>query len=208
MVKDPRKKLETITKLYTHPQVWGQCQIFLSKYLKQAQREDTESTAEAANVLSHLSGDDKHTCAAIASRFATENNGLSIVAANIEDFPQNVTRFLILRNSRQTACVKSSEWMKNRRLKALFTFTIKQEIPDGLSDALPIFGRYEFNIVNIDSRPDAVLPWHHVFLVECERRQESNHKNSGLEIENFMQELRQVTTTCKNWGSWLCGLNE
>ena len=42
----------SITKLYTHPQAWGQCETFLTKYFKGVERQDVASTSKAAEIVS------------------------------------------------------------------------------------------------------------------------------------------------------------
>ncbi|KAJ6171654.1 hypothetical protein N7470_000721 [Penicillium chermesinum] len=85
----------SIRKLYTHPQVWGQCDKFLSQYFKDIERQDVSSTSKAAEIVAE---EPNEKTAAIASRFAAEYHGVNVLKENIEDRADNTTRFLILRN--------------------------------------------------------------------------------------------------------------
>lgn len=115
-------RMNDVKVLYTHPQVWGQCEHFLQRHLHGVTRQDTSSSATAAEIVaksgeirsglhdqngehSGLEDEDKHdggSCAAVASKFALSRcRDLEVVAENIEDVADNTTRFFILRNSRQ-----------------------------------------------------------------------------------------------------------
>ncbi|EGE84970.2 chorismate mutase/prephenate dehydratase [Blastomyces dermatitidis ATCC 18188] len=119
---DPETIYPRISKLYTHPQAWGQCEVFLSKHFRGIERKDTPSTSRAASIVAkygsttapiptptpgtggngggdNATGNDSEGIpAAIASSFAATHHNLSILAANIEDRADNTTRFLVLRN--------------------------------------------------------------------------------------------------------------
>ncbi|OJD23535.1 hypothetical protein ACJ73_05113 [Blastomyces percursus] len=112
---DPENIYPRISRLYTHPQAWGQCEAFLSKHFRGIERQDAPSTSKAAGIVAKYGGttsptlgscgDDNATGndsegipAAIASSFAAAHHNLSILAANIEDRADNTTRFLVLRN--------------------------------------------------------------------------------------------------------------
>lgn len=82
-----------IEHIYSHPQVFGQCEIFLSKYLKNAQRHEVSSTSKAAEIVANES---EHSVA-IGSQAAAKVHHLDILASGIEDREDNSTRFLILR---------------------------------------------------------------------------------------------------------------
>jgi prephenate dehydratase len=86
--------LSHLTKLYSHPQAWGQCTRFLSSspQLKATERQDVSSTSRAAQLVA-----EDETSAAISSKLAAEEYGLDILREGIEDRKNNTTRFLVLR---------------------------------------------------------------------------------------------------------------
>lgn len=102
--------ISQISTLYTHPQVWGQCNKFLSRHHPppHVERIDVGSTSAAAALVAregsqHASGRDggdrSAIPAAICSKLAGEKHGLRCLAENIEDeVGLNTTRFLVLRN--------------------------------------------------------------------------------------------------------------
>jgi prephenate dehydratase len=87
-----------IQHLYSHPQAWGQCTIFLSTHLSHATRHDTSSTSRAADIAAE---DTSGASAAVANVLAATTSGLDVLAKNIVDDPVgNTTRFLVLRRRR------------------------------------------------------------------------------------------------------------
>lgn len=80
-----------ITKLYSHPQAWGQCKTFLQTHLKHAERFDVSSTSRAAQIVA----DSKDpSAAAISSKVAGTLFNLSLLSEGINDVSGNQTRFL------------------------------------------------------------------------------------------------------------------
>lgn len=198
-----RKKLEqllttlNIKTLYSHPQVWGQCNNILSALLPpgHVDRVDTSSTsAAAAYVVNHPSniseGDEESGTAAISSSLAGAKHGRDLVclASNIEDDPgSNTTRFLVLQNRlrRHSRSPPSGSSEAQPQVKSLFTFTMSHHVPGSLAKILAVFAKYDFNLSAIQSRPkpktkagiesksviaernSQASKWEYVFFVEC-----------------------------------------
>lgn len=128
----PLHDLKHIKKLYSHPQAWGQCKVFLSTYLKQAERQDVSSTSKAAE---YAAQDETGTSAAISSKIAAELNSLDVLADGIEDNEGNSTRFFILRRSQEDQSLDSSlnygdttESLQQQH-KSLVSFTVDHGEP-------------------------------------------------------------------------------
>ncbi|MFA6313169.1 MAG: prephenate dehydratase [Sterolibacterium sp.] len=83
--------LASLKRLYSHAQSIGQCHEWLNKNLAQLPRVPVASNAEAAR----LAAEDAESCA-VAGEAAANRYGLGTLAANIEDDPNNTTRFLVL----------------------------------------------------------------------------------------------------------------
>ncbi len=87
----PGAKLEEIRAVHSHPQALAQCEASLSRLgLPGVVEADTAGSARMVKERG-----DRH-AAAIASRRAAEVYDLQILAANLEDNPENYTRFLVL----------------------------------------------------------------------------------------------------------------
>lgn len=102
----PNQDISHITKLYSHPQAWGQCKLFLNTYLKGVEQQDVSSTSRAAELVAQ---DEAGTSAAISSRIAGDVNNLDILAEGIEDKQGNTTRFFILRNRQDVFATAASQ---------------------------------------------------------------------------------------------------
>ena len=194
----------SITKLYTHPQAWGQCEEFLSRYFKGVERQDVSSTSKAAEIVSM---DATGQSATIASRFAADHYGASVLETNIEDKHDNTTRFLVLRNLeslrtdgaslRETDNIEISPPIQKQ--KALISFTIDHSSPGALADALLTFKAHGMNLTSINSRPSLVRAWQYIFFVECAAISRAHFDDV---VEKMLQGLRNVTESCRNLGSW------
>lgn len=146
--KGPRKDIQ---KVYSKPQALSQCRNWLSKHLPNATPVGVASTAEAAQKAAKESN-----TAAIASKQAGINQGLELLAENIEDNPDNVTRF---------AVIGSEGGKKTGNDNTALVFEISHQ-PGALADAMGIFKRQKLNMTWIESFP---MPGHrgrYLFFVE------------------------------------------
>lgn len=203
---------ERITKLYTHPQAWGQCDAFLARYFKGVERQDVSSTSKAAEIVST---DHSGTLAAIASKFAADHYGARVVDTNIENKADNTTRFLIFRNSASSNTAKipsrtlidpSTEMMISsdssysvKKKKTLVSFRVNHSSPGALADTLLIFKTRGMNLTSISSRPSLAQPWQYIFFVECEWLPAYQPEEA---VSLLIADLSKVTEFCRYWGSW------
>lgn len=186
----PLSRLKHITRIYSHPQVWGQCENFLSAYLNNIECIDVDSTSKAAQLAAE---DVTGTSAAIASRLASKVYGLRILAEEIEDDTSNMTRFLVLHKE---YVVKAG---LSERTKTMITFHINQETPGALTLAMKCFAIYSLNLTSISSRPSNILPFRYIFFVEF---QGSTYNDPQYKVKNALNELRSHVQNLKCLGSW------
>ena len=189
-----------ITRLYTHPQAWGQCGVFLERCFKGVERVDVSSTSRAAEIV-RAEADapgkrGENVSAAIASRLAGGVNGLDVLAHGIQDQGDNVTRFLVLEKGGSKAVEVEREEGVNH--KALISFMIEHARPGALADALAVFRGHAFNLTSIDTRPSRRRAWHYVFFVECEQVEGS----AGEGVEGVLRDLGAVSESCRLLGRW------
>ena len=78
--------------MVSHPQATAQCRRFLRERLAGAERVVAPSTADAVLSVRDSSEPD----VALGSRLAAELYGCRILVADVEDHPDNVTRFVWL----------------------------------------------------------------------------------------------------------------
>ncbi|MGF1612892.1 MAG: prephenate dehydratase [Gammaproteobacteria bacterium] len=145
--------LAAITRVYTHQQSLAQCRQWLDRNLPVADRMAVSSNAEGARRAAQEPG-----AAAVAGEAAAPIYGLEILAANIEDEPDNATRFLVIgeQSVAATGMDKTSLLLSARnRAGALY----------GL---LTPFARLGINMTRIESRPSRNARWDYVFFVDIE----------------------------------------
>lgn len=161
-----RGKLKDVRKVYSHPQALAQCRIWLEEHLPMVELVETDSTARAAQ----LTSEGKET-AAIASEVAAGLYGLNILAAHIEDSPNNYTRFLIIgRNDAE----------KSGQDKTSILFSIKDRV-GALYDMLTPFRTHKINLTKIESRPTKRRAWEYVFFVDFEGHKDDERVRKALE---------------------------
>ncbi|KAH3666005.1 hypothetical protein OGAPHI_004194 [Ogataea philodendri] len=186
--------ISKITTIYSHPQVWSQCNKFLHKHELdnniKIQKIDTSSTSKAVEIVASLKTEEqRQTTAAMASLTASEIHGVPVKVSQIEDFKGNTTRFLVL-SKKQLPVLDSSialNKVSDKRL-TLLTFIIKNNDNFGsLCDILQVFKQYNLNLQSITTRPSVVSPWRYVFFVEV---WEGSGMASALnEIEDLVLDL-------------------
>jgi chorismate mutase/prephenate dehydratase len=145
--------LEEVTKVYSKPEVFAQCQKWLDATGLHAKVVPAASTGAAAQRAATEPG-----AAAIAGELAAEIFGLSRIAEFIEDEPDNVTRFLII----GTAPLKPTGADKTSIL-----FGAGHQ-PGALASVLDVFRQAGVNMTRIESRPDRRKRWDYYFFVDLE----------------------------------------
>jgi len=142
---------EQIKRIYSKPEALSQCRRWLSVQLREADKIPVASTSRAAELAAEENG-----AAAIGSTLAGEIYGLKVVFANIEDNPQNTTRFFIIgkQASRPTGDDKTS---------IMFTTEHKS---GALTNVLDVFRDYGINMTHIDKRPSKRVNWEYIFFVD------------------------------------------
>jgi prephenate dehydratase len=194
---EPLTSIKHIQRIYTHPQAFGQCEIFLGKYLKGIERIDVSSTSRAAEMVRE---DATGTSAAIASSLAAEIYSLDILAKSIQDREDNRTRFFTLRNGtdEKAKCSKGPA-------KSLISFTVDHHSPGALADVLDCFRRHHLNLTSINSRPTKVIPFQYVFIVEF---QGSLLQDPEGAVQAALDEVKKHAQSCRWLGSWIYQLSQ
>jgi chorismate mutase/prephenate dehydratase len=140
-----------IRRVCSKPQALSQCRNWLSAHLPGVKLEPTASSAEAAC----LAAAEPET-AAIASEQAATNHGIDVLARNIEDNADNVTRFAIIGHAAGVRTGKD---------KTALVFEAPHE-PGALADAMAIFKRQRLNLTWIESFPIPTSRGRYLFFLE------------------------------------------
>ena len=197
------RDLQHISTVYSHPAAFGQCEHFLSMYLKGVEKRDVASTSKAAEMVAEEGLTSR--AAAISSSLAAEVHGLKLLAEGIQDQDDNSTRFFVLKNGRSDSTdplldIKTPTTPSEPKWKTLITFRLPQDPSGTLADALLVFKNYGLNLTAINSRPSLVHTWQYVFLIEVQGKKESDAKGS---MNEALRELSDKTEGWKWLGSWL-----
>ena len=156
----------------SHPQALAQTRKFLSERFPNAKIKETYSTASAVKLVKE-SGNN---VAAIGSELAAKHYDLSILHHNIEDNPNNQTRFIT---------IGKQEMNPTGQDKTSIIFTVKHE-PGSLFNALEAFSKNKINLTKIESRPAKHLPeiWQYNFYTDFEgHHTESNVKEALTDLQ-------------------------
>lgn len=158
-------KRDQVKTVFSKPQAISQCRDWLSKHLPFAEIVDTTSTTAAAKIAASEDG-----AAAIASIQAGRHFGLNVLASEIEDFSENVTRFAVIGN----VVTKPT-----RTSRTSMMFELPHE-PGALADAMAIFKKSKLNLTWIESFPKPDTPKEYVFFVEVQGHQDHKPVNAAL----------------------------
>ncbi|KAL8803957.1 MAG: hypothetical protein Q9200_006005 [Gallowayella weberi] len=197
------KDLQHISTIYSHSAAFGQCEQFLSLYLKGVDKQEVSSTSKAAERVAEEGSSSRS--AAISGSLAADIHGLKLLAESIQDQDDNATRFFILKNGKSgpdiTAPPPHQPSHKNgEKWKTLISFTLPQQPSGTLANALQVFKTQGLNLTSINSRPSLEHPWHYVFLIEVQGKRE------GSEGGRMNQAFKELETMTKGWkwlGSWI-----
>lgn len=170
-----------IKRIYSHPQVFGQCRRWLRQHLPDAELVEKSSTAQAARqAVREKKG------AALASPLAASIYGLGILSQKIEDSSLNITRFLVIGRELPPASGRD-------RTSILFALPHRAGT---LHDALVPFKRRGINLTKIQSRPSRKKAWEYYFFVDLEGHCRSRKVKAAL------NELAGVSLFLKVLGSY------
>jgi prephenate dehydratase len=153
----PGADLSAITTVMSHPHALGQCRRFLDGTIPDAVLEATNSTADAARMLG-TSGEP--TTAAIATSRAAEIYNLEILAADIEDHPDNATRFILVATDGVPAPTGHD--------KTSVVIFQRADTPGSLLAILQEFAVRGINLTHLESRPTRKGLGDYCFLVDIE----------------------------------------
>lgn len=173
--------LKNITQVKAHAQALAQCRLWLDTHLAGVPRIAVSSNAEAAR----LAAENGNT-AAIASQAAAEIYGLAKIAENIEDEPDNTTRFLVLgyQDTQPSGADKTS------------LIVSAPNHAGTLHRVIAPFTRAGISMTKFESRPSRTGLWEYLFFIDIEGHVQD------VRIQAALQELRQEAAFVKVAGSY------
>ena len=175
--------LEKIVRVCSHQQSLAQCRQWLDEYLPNAERVPVSSNAEAARRARDEDG-----TAAIAGQAAAEVYGLNIIVPEIEDAPDNTTRFLVIGrklfspsgNDKTTLLVSAGD----------------TQSPGALHRLLGPLAEHGISMTRIESRPSRRRKWDYVFFIDVVGHADQHPLSTALE------ELKKQSSLFRVLGSY------
>ena len=148
----PGTTLAGLKRVYSHPQGLAQCERFL-RTLAGVEIIATYDTAGSAKMIADGRLAD---AAAIASARAGEVFGQVSLAASVQDFDDNITRFLVVGRTPIRSAVPD---------KTSIVFALPNE-PGSLFKALSVFALRGIDLTKLESRPIPGRPWEYLFYAD------------------------------------------
>src|SRR5258705_6960742 len=181
----PGATLAGLRRVSSHPQGLAQCERFL-RTLTNVEIIATYDTAGSAKMVADAGLKD---AGAIASARAGDVFGLVSLAASVQDFDDNITRFLVVGGTPLPSRVAD---------KTSIVFTLPNE-PGTLFKALSVFALRGISLTKLESRPIQGRPWEYLFYVDlAAARDEVACTKALAHLGEFAPMLRTLGT----YASW------
>jgi len=183
----PGVSLADVRRVYSHPQALAQCEQSLDKLLPHVERVPTYDTAGSVNMLREEGIRDG---AAIASRRAADFYEMSVLRDDLEDDPENYTRFLVLS---QDAVIPDGA------AKTSIVFAM-DNVPGALFKSLAVFALRDIDLTKIESRPLQGKRWQYFFYIDFAGSVHETH------CRNALNHLQEITSFFRVLGSYPRGV--
>ncbi len=180
------KNLNGVERIYSHEQSLSQCKAWIRAHLPKAELIAVGSNAEAARRVRNAPE-----AAAIGGQTAAQIYGVPILFSNIEDRPDNTTRFLVV--GRHLLAPSGRD--KTTLLLA------GHEGPGLLFRLLQPLDAHSVNMTRIESRPSSLGKWEYVFFVDIE-----GHAQDAA-VTAALADLKQISKLCRVLGSYPRAVN-
>ncbi|HCX64126.1 MAG TPA: bifunctional chorismate mutase/prephenate dehydratase, partial [Eubacteriaceae bacterium] len=158
-----------------------QCSRFLRDH--QFQSVPTSNTAVAVQMVK----EGKQTnIAALGSAFAAGLYGLKILKNDVNNYFNNITKFIILHKNKR-------DDKTNDKISLVFTTAHK---PGALYQALGFFAQNEINLLKLISRPTRNTPWEYSYFVDIEGNQ------GDWKVQRALKDLKASSPHFKIFGNY------
>jgi len=172
--------LESIERICAHEQSLAQCRGWIREYLPHVELIGVSSNATGARRARDEAG-----TAAIGGQSAADVYDLSVIVNNIEDRPDNSTRFLVV--GRQLLAASGED------KTTVLVSTSGTEGAGVLHALLQPFATHGISMTRIESRPSRRQNWDYVFFIDLEgHAEESPLKEALAEMEENSSLFRLI----------------
>jgi prephenate dehydratase len=180
-------RFEAVRRVFSHPVALAQCEEFFRQH-PQIEAVAAYNTAGAVrDVIAAGAGD----AAAIASRRAAEVHGGVVLQDELEDHPQNFTRFLLVAPPGNDP--PPGLWSAARKTSLIVTLAHQ---PGTLAAALAVFARRSIDLCKIESRPLRGRPFEYAFFIDLAG------DAADPALAEAIQEVRGLAATVRLLGSY------
>jgi prephenate dehydratase len=183
LMAKPGTRAPDVRVIYSHPQALAQCRNYLERCFPNAERTASLSTISAVTDMQECTVP----AAAISPRRAAALHDVEIIGQNIQDNPNNVTRFAVL---------NKSDHAPTGNDKTSICFSFERDAPGSLYGALGEFAKRNINLVKIESRPTKESLGQYIFLIDC-----VGHREDPL-VKGAIDSLSTSVTLLKVLGSY------
>lgn len=159
------KTLDDITVICSHQQALAQCRHYINNINKQVHA--MSSTANAARYVTELSS-----AAVIGNMILSKKYNLDILDENIQDYDNNVTRFVLISKNTQEEITGKD--------KTSIVISLKGDKPGGLYEILRLFAQENINLTKIESRPSKKGMGKYLFFIDMQGHKNEPHINKTL----------------------------
>ncbi len=177
-------KTSRIKKIYSKSQAFAQCRLWLVNNFKNVELLNVGSTTEAAMIAAKGS-----TSAAIAHSEVAQIYGLNILRRNIEDYPNNITRFFVL----------SKEFPPPTGQDKTAIMCYMKNEAGALYKILEPFRKYKINLTNIEPLPTKKEAWDYCFYLDF------NGHSDDSKVKNALKEVKRKCIDLNIIGSFPTG---
>jgi prephenate dehydratase len=158
----PGQSIAGIERVYSHIQALGQAEAFLRT--RSWTLLTTYNTAGAAKMIVDRG---ERAAAAVVSPRAAAAFGLEVLAEDIQQVPDNRTRFLVIAREDARPVLAAAEGTAARPMRTTMVLAVRNE-PGSLYRCLGVFARAGLNLSKLESRPSHDRAWEYVFWVDLD----------------------------------------
>lgn len=169
-----------VKRIHSKPEVFSQCRHWLATQFPKAELVPAASssravqTARAEQLLEPERG-----AAAIGSTLAGQIYGVNTLFEDIEDNPNNITRFVVISTQRTKPSGED---------KTSLMFSTEHK-PGALVSVLGVFEEAGINLTHIDKRPSGRENWRYTFFIDIEGHRDQPHVQCAID---------EATAHCKD----------
>ncbi|MGO4147436.1 prephenate dehydratase [Paenarthrobacter sp. YAF11_1] len=159
LVARPGVELSDIKRISTHGHAWAQCRLWVDEHLPNVDYVPGSSTAASAMGL--LEDDAPYEAAICAPLVAAEQPGLNVLAEDIGDNPEAVTRFILVSRPGVLPDRTGAD-------KTTVVVPLPEDHPGALMEILDQFASRGVNLSRIESRPTGQYLGHYFFSIDAD----------------------------------------